>query len=144
MLEIQLQATIDGRIDDVWALFTDHVAWARWAGVKEVVLRQQGDPAPNGVGAVRVIRDRGVAVEEEVTAFEAPKLLVYRMLAGLPARDYHGEVSLAEGDGDTQLCWSVRFRPLIPGTGWLLGRLLRRKLQDILGRFERYAATAAA
>ena len=72
MHEIRIQGEVPAPPQRVWDLYTDHCGWEQWAGVKEVVLRQQGSPAPNGVGASRVLRSRGIAVEEEVIAFEPP------------------------------------------------------------------------
>ena len=59
------------------------------------------------------------------------------MVAGLPVRDYTGEVRFDEEDGATRVRWKVRFRPRVPGTGPLLRRILRRTLGDVLDRLER-------
>ncbi len=137
MQEIDLEAQVPAPREAVWKVYTDHVGWQSWAGVQEVVLRQQGDPPPDGLGAIRVIRSRGIAIEEEVTAFTPPERMVYRMVAGLPVRDYTGEVRFDEEDGATRVRWKVRFRPRVPGTGPLLRRILRRTLGDVLDRLER-------
>ena len=50
----------------VWDLYADHVSWSRWAGLGKVSLERIGDPAPNGVGCVRVISRAGFKVREEV------------------------------------------------------------------------------
>lgn len=142
MRQIDLHISIAAPVQRVWDQLTDHVSWQDWAGVKEVVLRQEGDPAPNGLGAIRVVRDRGLAVEEEVIAFEPPKRMVYRMVAGAPVRDYVGEVTLDPVDGgeggaaSTRVHWKVTYRPLIPGTGWLLDRGLRAALEGVLERLD--------
>jgi hypothetical protein len=108
------------------------VGWTRWAGVKEVVLRQTGDPPPNGLGAIRVIRARGMAFEEEITAFEPPRRMGYRLVAGAPVRDHAGEVRFDPDSAGTRVTWTIRFRPLVPGTGWLLRRVLERGIRDVL------------
>ncbi len=76
MQEIDLEAQVPAPREAVWKVYTDHVGWQSWAGVQEVVLRQQGDPPPDGLGAIRVIRSRGIAIEEEVTAFTPPERMV--------------------------------------------------------------------
>ena len=76
-------------------------------------------------------------MQEEVTAFEPPKRMTYRLTAGIPVRDYVGEVELTPDGDATQVRWCVRFRPLIPFTGGLLKRLLERSLGDILDRLRR-------
>jgi uncharacterized protein YndB with AHSA1/START domain len=47
-MQIEVTQAIAAPPDKVFAIYTDHVGWERWAGVKEVVLRQTGDPPPNG------------------------------------------------------------------------------------------------
>src|SRR5258705_10505009 len=85
-MQIELTQHVAAAPEKVFAFYTDHVGWERWAGVKEVVLRQTGDPPPNGLGAIRVIRARGMAFEEEITAFEPPRRMGYRLVAGAPGR----------------------------------------------------------
>jgi uncharacterized protein YndB with AHSA1/START domain len=133
-MQIELSQHLAATPERAFALYTDHVGWERWAGVKEVVLRQQGDPAPNGLGAIRVIRARGMAIEEEVTAFEPPTRMVYRLVAGAPIRDHEGQVRFEPDAGGTRVTWSIRFRPLVPGTGWILRAVLQRELRDVLAR----------
>ena len=137
MRQIEVEGTVAAPRPAVWKVFTDHVGWTRWAGVKEVVLRQQGDPPPDGLGAIRVVRSGGVAVEEEITGFDPPKRLTYRLVAGIPVRDHEAEVRFDVCDSGTRLTWRVRFEPRIPGTGGILARLLRRSLRGTLDRLAR-------
>jgi uncharacterized protein YndB with AHSA1/START domain len=138
MQDIVIRARIPAPRQAVWDLVSDHRALVDWAGAQEVVLRQQGDPPPNGLGAVRVVRARGVAIEEEITAFEPPRRLAYRIAAGLPLRDHSAEILLEPAADGTELVWRARFRPLVPGTGWLLRRLLTRALGDAAARLARH------
>ena len=132
MQEIELAREIEAPIETVFAVLTDHEGMVRWSRAREVVLRHPGDPEPNGVGAVRVIRASGLAIEEEITAFDPPKRMEYRIVAGLPVRDHHGEIHLEPAGRSTRVVWRVRFRPRIPGTGWLLRRGLARALGELL------------
>jgi uncharacterized protein YndB with AHSA1/START domain len=143
MQTIEVSQTVPAPPDRVFALYTDHVGWERWAGVKEVVLRQQGDPAPNGLGAIRVIRAGGMAIEEEITGFDAPRRLDYRLVAGAPVRDHQGSVRFEPDGAGTRVTWNVRFRPLVPGTGWLLRRVLDRSLRDVLDRLQKKLSATA-
>lgn len=131
-MQIEVTQAIAAPPEKVFAFYTDHVGWERWAGVREVVLRQTGDPPPNGLGAIRVIRARGMAIEEEITAFEPPHRMGYRLVAGAPVRDHAGEVRFEPDGAGTRVTWTVRFRPLVPGTGWLVRRMLERGLRDVL------------
>lgn len=137
MQEIELRGTIAASRPAVWRVLTDHCGWTRWAGVKEVVLRQQGDPPPNGLGAIRVVRKSGIAVEEEITAFDPPQRLAYRLVAGIPIRNHEGEVCLDLSESGTRVTWRARFDPIVPLTGGLLKRALARELQNILDRLAR-------
>ena len=134
MQDIEIRARIAAPPARVFAVVADHAGYPRWAGVQEAVLRNPGHPPPNGVGATRVFRRSGIALEEEVTLFEPPERLDYRGVGGLPLRDYQAEMRLAAADGGTVLTWRVRFRPLVPGTGWLLRRLIARWLGDVASR----------
>ncbi len=144
MHEIRIQGEVPAPPQRVWDLYTDHCGWEQWAGVKEVVLRQPGSPAPNGVGASRVLRSRGIAVEEEVIAFEPPRRMVYRLVAGAPIRNHQGEVRFSPSATGTRVDWTVRFDPLIPFTGALVARVIRSSLEDILKRLVAYDFGRAA
>jgi uncharacterized protein YndB with AHSA1/START domain len=133
-MEIEVSAVIPASPSRTFEVYTDHEGWMRWAGVKEVVLRQQGHPAPNGLGAIRVIRQAGMAIEEEITGFEPGKRITYRVVAGAPVRDHSGEVRFDPDGAGTRVTWKVRCRPLIPGTGWLVKRALEGAFRDILAR----------
>jgi uncharacterized protein YndB with AHSA1/START domain len=137
MRSFELESEIAAPAERVFAVISDHVGWRDWAGVQEVVLRQRGDPAPNGLGAIRVIRRGGLAIEEEVVSFEPPKRITYRVQAGIPVRDCEVEIRLTPAGAATRVSWSVRFRPLVPGTGGLLERLIRARLADALAGLAR-------
>jgi uncharacterized protein YndB with AHSA1/START domain len=128
MQHIEIERKIPAAPERVWEVIADHRGYERWAGVREVVLRNEGDPAPNGLGATRVLRTGGLAIEEEVVRFDPPVRLSYRMAAGLPVRDYLGDVRLEPSDGGTRLLWTVEFSPRIPLTGGLLRRVTERAL----------------
>jgi uncharacterized protein YndB with AHSA1/START domain len=142
--EIRIQGDVPAPPQVVWDLYTDHCGWQDWAGIREVVLRQQGDPPPNGVGASRVMRARGIAVEEEVIGFEPPRRLVYRLVGGVPIRNHRGEVLFSPSETGTHVEWIVRFDPLIPFTGALIARVLRRAIADVLRRLTEYQFDRAA
>jgi uncharacterized protein YndB with AHSA1/START domain len=139
-MQIQLEQRVAAPPAQVFELYADHRGWTRWAGVKEVVLRQEGDPAPNGLGAIRVIRASGIAIEEEITAYEPGKRIGYRLVAGAPVRDHSGDVRFEPDGAGTRIVWTIRFEPRIPGTGWLLRRLLERGVRDVLARLAAQAA----
>jgi uncharacterized protein YndB with AHSA1/START domain len=142
MLRIELTKEIAADPERVFEVLSDHEGMVRWSGAREVVLRHPGDPPPNGLGAARVIRGSGVAFEEEIVGYDPPRRMEYRVVAGLPIREHHGEILVEpEGEGSC-VVWKVRFRTLIPGTGWLFRRLIERTLDRALSGLDRFLASS--
>ena len=138
MQSIDIQREIPASPERVWDLISDHRGWADWAGAREVVLRSEGDPAPNGVGAIRVMRGGGLAIEEEIVRFEPPHVMGYRIAAGLPVKNYEAEIRLEPGaDGGTHLRWTSSFDSRIPLTGPLLRLVLTRTLSTMAAALSR-------
>ena len=83
------------------------------------------------------MRSRGIVIEEEITAFEPPKYLAYRLVGGIPVRNYEAEVRFDPSDSGTSILWIVHFDALIPFTGRLMARMIQSGLQDVLDRLAR-------
>jgi hypothetical protein len=105
--------------------------------VREVVRRRSGFPEPNGVGAVRTIRGLGLVIEEQITGWKSGERFEYVLTEGAPLRDHIAEMVLEPAEGGTVVRWCVRFRPLIPGTGAFIERLVRVGLAQGLVRLKR-------
>ncbi|MCC6525094.1 MAG: SRPBCC family protein [Polyangiaceae bacterium] len=117
MVALEVSAHFPAPPADVWRVYTDHAGWTGWAGIGKVRLEREGTPERDGVGAVRAIENFGLVVREEVTHFEPPRLMRYRVASGVPLRHHEGEVELLpDGDG-TRLVWRCRFDVPIPGAG---------------------------
>jgi uncharacterized protein YndB with AHSA1/START domain len=142
MQKIEVERLIPAEPAKVWALLSDHEGMAEWLPVREVVRRRPGAPDPNGLGAVRTIRGMGLVIEERITGWKPPERMEYVLTEGAPIRDHHGEVVLTPEGSGTRVHWKVRFRPLVPGTGWLVAALLRRGLAQGLAALERRAGRA--
>ena len=126
MQRVEVRHLIDAPIDRVWARYTDHVSWTLWAHLGRVELDPPGSPDPNGVGCVRVIRNPGVSVWEEILAFDPPRRMTYRVKrGGLPMKDHLGEVTLAAQGEQTLLTWRCEFRSRVPGLGPVFRVLIR-------------------
>ena len=138
MKPIELLTRIEAPPERVFDIVADHEGMVRWSGAREVVLRHPGYPAPNGVGATRVVRMRGLAIEEEIVSYDPPKRIEYRLVAGLPVRDYVGEVSIEPDGAGSRLTWRVRFHPRIPGTAWILRPLIHRAITDLVAGLTRF------
>ena len=53
----------------VWDVYTDHASWKEWAGVGSSTLDVEGQPDPNGTGAVRTLGSGDMHAYEEISKF---------------------------------------------------------------------------
>ena len=100
----------------VWDVLADHEGMAGWLPLRRAELEREGSPERDGVGAVRALHLGWPPIRERVTAFEPGARLAYEGVGGIPARDYAGEVVLTPAGTGTVIAWTVRVRPLVPGT----------------------------
>jgi uncharacterized protein YndB with AHSA1/START domain len=144
MSRIEVDRLFPHRVERVFHRYTNHRGWTDWAGLGRVYLTREGSPEPNGVGAVRAFSSTP-GLREEVTAFEPPSLMEYRVIQGpVPMRDHHGEVRFTPEGSGTRLTWRVTFLSTVPGLGWLLERgltlLFRRMLASLARDLDRRSA----
>ena len=132
MQEIEVQVDVAAEPREVWARYAECEHWPEWTRVKEVVVRQPGDPSPYGLGSIRVVRVGGLAIEEETLAFDPPKRLAYRITEGAPLKNHDAEVLFEPTESGTRVTWRARFQPRIPFTGPLVARMLRTGMEDML------------
>lgn len=125
---IEVTAHSDAAPDAVFALLADGATWPRWSPIESFELEREGDPPPEGPGAIRVFRRGRTVGRDQLVDVTASERLVYASLSGLPVRDYLAEVELTAAVGGTDVRWQASFVPKMPGTGWLLERGLRRFL----------------
>jgi uncharacterized protein YndB with AHSA1/START domain len=138
--EIQVTRQVDASQEDVWALVADVSSWTRWGPWESAELEHPGSRRPDGPGAIRRLRSGRWTVREYVLAADAPHRLRYRVLSGLPVRDYVGEVRLERRlDGGTTLAWWAQFESRIPGLGWFLQRRLWSLLAEVTARLAAFA-----
>jgi len=121
METINIKRTIPAPIDQVFELLSNHAGYSDFPGVKEAKLLQEGRSEPNGLGAIRRIGLGAVWFEEDITAFERPTRMDYRIKRSRPPIDHEGgSIQLRETDAGTEVTWTSTFRVKIP----LLGRFL--------------------
>ena len=125
----------------VFALLADGARWADWAGplVPRSRWAPTGAPAP-GVGAVRILGLPPLSTREEIVEYVPGRGLAWTVRGGgLPVRDYQVSVHLEPSAGWTEMVWTGRFRPAVPGTG----RAVQAALRVVLATFARRSAVAA-
>jgi len=118
-------------VDLVWPLIGEAHRWKEWSFLDRSDLVETGDPAPDGVGAVRRFTRFGIGSQEQVVVWDPPHHLGYTMLKGFPVRHYRADVRCTADGSGTAIKWSATFDTLIPGTGHLMMTVLRA----VLGRF---------
>ena len=103
-----------------------------WIGSGSVRRTVDGAPDPDGRGSERLLTLLGLSITEQVVGYEPPRSYRYRVTKGSPFVSHQGEIRL-RADGDhTELTWTIRFRPKLPGTGRPLAALLSRLLARVL------------
>lgn len=130
----------------VFDVLTDHRGYAGITRLRGSELEREGDPAPNGVGAIRVLRSVGPPLREEVLAYESPSRFSYCLLSGLPVRDHVGTVALEPQGKGTKVTYAVRTTPTVPvGAFAVIGAVklgIRQLLSGVAAESERRALAA--
>lgn len=130
--------------ETVFEVLTDHARYAEITPLRRSELEREGDPAPNGVGAIRKLTAVGPPLREEVVAYDAPRRMSYTLLSGAPVRDHLGTVELSAEDGGTKMVYAVRTHPTIPVVGFavvaVVKQSVKRLVDGIVAESERRAA----
>jgi uncharacterized protein YndB with AHSA1/START domain len=131
----------------VFDVLTDHRRYAEITPMRRSVLEREGEPAPNGVGAIRVLSSVGSPLREEVIAYEPPGRFSYKLLSGAPVRDHVGTVELEPLGEGTRITYAVRTIPTLPVVGGAVVAVTRQAIKQLLNGIsaesERRAAAAA-
>jgi hypothetical protein len=147
---VRAEADSSAPVETVWRLVSTVGTWPTWSRHKLARLERDGSPAPDGVGAIRVL---GVdpakptkVNREEVVVFDAPTHFGYILVSGLPVDDYRSDVTLgALPNGGTRITWESRFDTRGP-TGWfwvLVVRAVLKRWSRDLARGANRAVTQA-
>lgn len=121
MQTIVVERTINAPIDQVFELLSDHANYREFDGIRDSWLVREGDWERNGDGALRRIDLGAVWFEEEISNFNRPTSMDYRIVRSRPPIEHEsGRIRLEETDQGTRVTWTSVFRISIP----LLGRVL--------------------
>ncbi len=127
---VQYTLQIRASIESVFARLTDHESMGDWPGVSSAKLLVQGQPK-NGMGAVRVLRARGLSIHEKVVHFDPPNRYDYQIIKGLPVR-HLGSVRLTQEGELVTVHWEVKMSSKIPFVAQLIGKMLKDGLPAAL------------
>jgi uncharacterized protein YndB with AHSA1/START domain len=130
--------------ETVFEVLTDHRRYSEITRLRKSELEREGNPAPDGVGAIRRLSAIGPPLREEVIGYQPPSRFSYKLLAGLPVRDHVGTVELTPQDGGTRVVYAVRTTPTLPllggGVVAVVKLGIRQLLDGIAAESERRAA----
>lgn len=132
---------IDASTDQLWQRITDHAGMKDWWPCSDSRLLSAGEQ-DNGPGAVREIRSGRQVFNESIVAWEPGRRLDYRLNSGAPVKYYLGRVVLESGpepEQGTTVHYTIRFCAKVPGTGWLLERLIGGRVDKGLSRLKSLA-----
>jgi len=127
-----LMREVDAPPEVVFDVLTDHRRYAEMTRLRKSELEREGDPAPNGVGAIRALIAVGPPIREEVVAYERPSRFSYKVLSGLPVRDHLGTVSLEPSDDGTRVTYALKAVPTVPFAGGVVMLALERAVTELL------------
>lgn len=144
MASFTLVREVDAPPEVVFGLLVDHRAYASMTPLRKSTLEREGEPAPNGVGAIRVLSAVGPPLREEVLAYDEPSRFSYKLLSGLPVRDHVGTVELTPLDGRTKMTYAVRTMPTVPIVGSLVVGAVRIGVKQLMDGVSKEAERRAA
>ena len=116
----------------VWDVLADLRSWEEWGDWQSTGIEREGDPPPNGVGAVRRMVRRPLTIREQVELVEPPSRFGYTLLSGLPLRDYHAVVTLTDaGPGCANIHWESRFDARWRALDAAMRSFVRKAIEDV-------------
>ena len=121
--------SLDAPVERVWEIVGNPGA----SPGRGVDVRVEEPGAADGTGLRRVVKVGVATLHEEVTDVGPGHVIRYRLTRGAPVRDYRSSVALEESPGGgTLVSWRARFRPLVPGTGWVVSLVSKHTLNRVL------------
>ena len=129
----------------VFDVLTDHRRYTEITPLRKAELEREGEPSPNGLGAIRVLSAvPGPPMREEVIGYERPTRFSYKILSGLPVRDHVGTVELKAAGGGTELVYAVKTTPTIPLAGPVFMAILKKAIRDLIAGVAKESERRAA
>jgi uncharacterized protein YndB with AHSA1/START domain len=130
--------------ETIFEVLVDHRAYSRITPLRKSVLEREGDPSPNGAGAIRVLSAVGPPLREEVLTYEEPSRFSYTLLSGLPVRDHVGTVELTPNGGGTTMTYAVRTMPTVPLVGGIVVGAVKLGVKQLIDGVSAEAERRAA
>lgn len=121
MYTLTVMKVIKAPIEDVFEAFTDHEKLSQVFGVRSCVLTRYGNTEKNGLGAIRELDCGAIWLSEEITGFNRPHSMEYRIRASRPSAQHeYGQVDFVVIPEGTKVIWTTRFGVQLLGIGKLV------------------------
>jgi uncharacterized protein YndB with AHSA1/START domain len=144
MATIDVSRTVAAPVGTVWDVVTDLRGMSEFTRFRRVELEREGDPPPNGLGAIRVMHLVGPPVREQIVAFEPPRRFAYRLLSGIPVKDHVGTIELEPAGEGTRMSYVLETTPKVPVVGSALIPVIRNVVDAIAAGIAAEAEKRAA
>ncbi|HEV7481540.1 MAG TPA: SRPBCC family protein [Solirubrobacterales bacterium] len=144
MASFTYQRQVAASPEIVFDVLTDHRRYAEITPLRKAELEREGEPAPNGVGAIRRLSAVGPPLREEVLAYEPGRRFSYKLLSGLPVRDHVGTVELTPSGDGTKVVYAVRTTPTLPLVGGAVVGAVKLGVGQLLGGIVKESERRAA
>jgi uncharacterized protein YndB with AHSA1/START domain len=118
--------------ETVFAVLTDHRKYSELTPLRKSELEREGEPSPNGLGAIRKLTAVGPPLREEVIAYEPVERFSYKLLSGLPVRDHVGTVELTAAGSGTKMVYAVRTHPTVPVVGPVIVAVVKQAVKGLV------------
>ena len=133
MATFTLEAGAAAPRETVFEVLADHRGYADISRVRRSTLEREGDPPPNGVGAIRRLESVGPPLREEIVEYVPHERLRYTLLSGAPLKDHFGTVELeSTGPQTTRVTYRIDTTPTIRPLAPLAVRIVRKAVQQLL------------
>ena len=130
MIEVEHTAHSDLPREEVWKKLSDLESWHEWGPWTKTTL--DGDIRTMVSERKKLMTGKNYVMTEHVTALEAPGRFEYDLVSGLPIKNYHASVTLADAEGGgTDITWKATFNPPWPGTGGLWRGAMLKVITDV-------------
>jgi hypothetical protein len=135
MRTIRVSRSMRISAEHAFDLMADHAGYNAFTGVRSARVTKPGATEPNGLGAIREVALRGAWVEEEITLFERPRRLGYKIIRSKPPIEHEGGlIELTPTADGVDVVWTSTFRVKLPIIGGLLTRLAARQMSSLFTR----------
>ncbi|MDA3646283.1 SRPBCC family protein [Saccharopolyspora indica] len=136
--------TVPAPIGVVFDACADHEKLAQVPLIRSCELTRHGDAEKNGLGAVREVDCGLLRFREEITGFDRPHRMEYRIRESRPALDHtFGRIELAEVPDGTLIVWTTVFGVRVPVVGKLVDAAFGIALEIAFGLILRNVAKRA-